>query len=111
MDPIDRAWAEVEANWEDDEAHKRFMALAATLDRLKDAGTRYREVREKDPARADAAGERINELLSRAMVRLMSNAQPSKRPVATRRWITVVGLLLALGLFGLALYGAAQTLG
>lgn len=111
LDPIEAAWREVDDAWEDEAAHKRFMVLATSLDRLQDAGLKYRQQRESNPERAEVAAERINELLSQAMVRLMSQATPSQPAALTRRRVSIVGFALALVLFGLALYGAFQSIG
>jgi hypothetical protein len=63
VDPIDEAWGKCEEAWGDAEAHRRFVGLCVALDRLPEAGRRYREVRESDPSRAQAAEGHIEKLL------------------------------------------------
>lgn len=82
-DALDAAWAEVEARWDDAAAHKKFLALADTLDRLADAGRRYRAVRESDPARAERAKAQVDALFGIAMTRM--KVEKSEPPKARRR--------------------------
>ena len=83
-DPLDVAWSEVEARWDDAAAHKKFLALADTLDRLADAGKRYRGARESDPARAERAKAQIDALFAIAMTR-MSKVEKTEPPKTRRR--------------------------
>jgi len=82
-DPLEVAWTEVEARWDDAAAHKKFLALADTLDRLADAGRRYRAARERDPARAERVQMQIDALLVLAMKRM--SVEQSAPPKARRR--------------------------
>lgn len=99
-DPIDDAWGNVLADFSDEEAHRRFLALCAGLDRLADAGSRYRQVRDAaetdgDAAREAAARAQIDALLGLAMQRLAPlRAEPPGPSGKT------VLLLLALGVGG-----------
>lgn len=78
-DPIDAAWAVVEASWESAEAHKKFLVLSDSLDRLADAGRRYRAVKDADPKRRAEAAKRIDELLGFAMARVrVDKVEPGK---------------------------------
>jgi len=63
VDPIEEAWARVEAEWGNEDAHRRFVGVCVALDRLPEAGKRYREVRETDPARRDEAAKQIDTLI------------------------------------------------
>lgn len=67
---LDAQWSAVLAAWDDPESHRRFLALAEFLDCLGEAGRRYREIRDADPARAALAQARIDEIVGRAMARL-----------------------------------------
>jgi hypothetical protein len=78
-DPIAEAWAAVEASWDSPEAHKKFLVLCDTLDRLAEAGQRYRRIKENDPARRAEASKRIDELLGFAMARVkVDKVEPAK---------------------------------
>jgi hypothetical protein len=78
-DPIEEAWAAVEARWDSPEAHKKFLVLCDTLDRLAEAGQRYRRIKETDPARRAEASKRIDELLGFAMARVkVDKVEPAK---------------------------------
>jgi hypothetical protein len=54
LEPVDRAWAELEANWSDESAHKRFLELAAHVDGLDVAAALYkrRNLAQPDDPRA-----------------------------------------------------------
>lgn len=68
-DPIEAAWAELLPRWGEDDRHRAFVALAAALDRLPDAGQRYRALRD-DPTRGEGAKKGLERVLAAAMARL-----------------------------------------
>lgn len=94
-DPIETAWAEVDENWEDEGAHKRFLMLCQGLDRLSEAGTRYRAIKESDPDRREVAEAQIDRLLGLAMQQLqVLKTEPKQRSGK------MVLLLIAVGVSG-----------
>ena len=96
-DPIETAWGEVEARWDDEAAHKKFLTLCAATDRLAEAGRRYREVREGDPARAEIAEAQIDRLLSMAMQNLEAlKTEPQQRSGKTVMFLVALGVSLSL---------------
>ena len=99
MDPIDEAWGRVEADWEDEEAHRRFVGVCVALERLPEAGKRYRAVREQDPARSDAASRHIDKLILLATQQLQdTRAVPSTaRHKRTLTWLAFLIMLLLMG--------------
>jgi hypothetical protein len=100
-DPLDTAWAEVEAHWDDAAAHKKFLALADTLDRLPDAGRRYRAVREKDPERAERAKAQVDALFGIAMTRMkVEKSEPPK----VRRRLDFIAFGISMALIAAALW-------
>jgi hypothetical protein len=100
-DALDAAWAEVEARWDDAAAHKKFLALADTLDRLADAGKRYRSVREHDPARAERASQQIDALFGLAMTRMAALRAP---PPKARRRLDYIAFGISAALVAAALW-------
>jgi len=79
-DPLVSAWAAVEADWESADAHKKFLALSDSLDRLAEAGKRYRAVKETDATRRAAADKHIEQLLGLAMKRVrVDKVEPTKQ--------------------------------
>jgi hypothetical protein len=68
-DPLDTAWQELSSQWDADERHRTFVALAAALDRLPDAASRYRALRD-DPERGAQAKRGLEKVLGAAMARL-----------------------------------------
>jgi len=93
-DPIDEAWARVVERWDDDEQHKLFVGLCFSLSRLPEAGRRYREVRERDPARREDAARRIDKLLTFASKTLDATKEPPPDMKRARRILFVVALVL-----------------
>lgn len=70
-DPIEAAWQGVLSSWGDEISHEKFLALALTLDRLGEAGTRYRGVKDADDGERSAVAEaQIERLLGLAMQNL-----------------------------------------
>jgi hypothetical protein len=99
-DPFDAAWREVEGQWGDDAAHRKFIAFCAGMGALEQAGRRYRMVRDSDPARADEARRRIDAVLGAAIQRM--DLTRAARPNPTRRiqWVAF-GLSLFFVLYAL----------
>lgn len=102
---IETAWRRVLAEWEDERAHEAFVMLAASADRLADAGRRYREIREEDASRAARADAQIERVLAVAMLRL----EALKTERAPRSAKTKV-FLLALGMSGAMIASAIWAL-
>ena len=101
---LERAWSDVLAAWDDADRHKRFLALAETTDRLAEAGRRYREVKEHDPARRADAEKRIDEILGRAMARMKIIEQSEPKPSRSKlEWVAfgVSAALIAAALYQL----------
>jgi len=99
VDPIDEAWARVEAEWGDENAHRRFVGVCVALDRLPEAGKRYREVRETDPARRDDAAKQIDTLIVLATQQLQdTRVQPAN--TEHKRTLTWAAFFIMLVLMG-----------
>ncbi len=101
-DPLEAAWQEVLAHWDEPAPHKRFLALAGSLDRLADAGKRYRAVKESDPARAARAAQQVDALFGIAMTK-MSAVEKSPPPKARRR-LDFIALGVSAALIAAALW-------
>ena len=99
VDPIDEAWGHVEAEWSEDEPHRRFLAVCVALDQLPEAGRRYREVRDRDPRRSEEASKRIESLIALASQQLSNNrSQPATaRTKRTLRWVAFLIMLILMG--------------
>jgi len=91
----------VEAEWEEPEAHRRFIGLAMALDALPQAGARYREA-QTDPARAERATQGVDKILQVALSRMELNRSPESKP--PRVALFLVALALSLSLVGGALW-------
>lgn len=105
-DPLAAAWAKVEAAFDDAEAHRKFLAIATALDRLPEAGQRYRAVRDVGDDRAALAKARIDELLGIAMGRMTVTRT---EPTPTRSRIEWIALGVTLVLLGAAAYAMLRT--
>jgi hypothetical protein len=107
-DPVEVAWAAVEASWESAEAHKKFLVLCDSLDRLAEAGRRYRAVKEASPERRAEAERRIDELLGLAMARVrVDKVEPTK----ARSRVEWIALGLSLVLLSAALFSMVRMMG
>lgn len=93
---LEEAWAHLEESWDEDDAHKRFIAVCDAIGRLDEAGARYRAVREADPARAAEAARRIDQIVVRALATL--HAQRVEPPAAPRRRLLWVAAAVFLAL-------------
>ncbi len=98
----EEAWARLEASWDDDGAHRAFLALFGDLAGLARAGARYREVLAARPGDAVALHWR-EEILRRAtalgLAEMPRAALPRELPRAVK-WGAVA--LLAGALLGAA---------
>ena len=99
VDPIDEAWARVEADWGNPEAHRRFVGVCVALDRLPEAGKRYRGVRETDPSRRDQAIQHIDTLIALATQQLQDTrvAPPTTTHKRTLTWAAFFIMLVLMG--------------
>ena len=106
-DPIDEAWDRVLTHWDDDEAHRKFIALCATLGRLDFAGTRYRKIRDTEPERAEQASSQIDRLLSHAM----KNLEPlrTQAPRRAKGVVLLVAFVITAALLGLTVWATLRT--
>ncbi len=94
---LEEAWALVEESWDDDGAHKRFIALCDAVGRLDEAGARYRAVQETDEGRADEAKRRIDQIVARALATLQAQrVDPPEEPRRRLFWVSVVVFLAIL---------------
>lgn len=86
-DPFEVAWREVEAHWTEDAHHRRFIALCAAQDALQEAGRRYRQVRDTDPARREEAARRIDAVLAAAFQRIQATRTEPKPRARRVQWV------------------------
>jgi hypothetical protein len=94
-DVVESAWQRVLREWEDEKAHKAFLMLCASTGQLAEAGRRYRDVRERDPERAEVAKAQIDRVLGLAMQSLSTlKTEPTQRSARTKM------LLIAMGVSG-----------
>jgi hypothetical protein len=89
----------VEAQWEDDEVHRRFIGVCVAMDQLPEAGRHYREVRDSDAARAPEATRRIESLLTLATQQLADTRTEvgTKEPKRALTWAAFLTMLLLMG--------------
>jgi len=79
------AWAAVLAAWEDDAAHRAYLARYGDLDGLTRAGRRYREVLARRPGDPVAVRFR-DEIVKRATVQGLAQLPRSAPPRQVPRW-------------------------
>ncbi len=93
--PDDAAWRAVRARWDDDEAHRAYLASFADLDGLAEAGRRYREAlaeRPGDPVALRWRDEVIRRATASGLAALPRTAP--RRPLL-RPWQAAVATVLA----------------
>lgn len=98
-DPFERAFRVVESAWDDDAAHRRFIAFCAAQSALGEAGRRYRSVRENDPARAERAKRWSDAVLAAAMQN-MKLAREHPEPPRTIKAVGWLSLIISAVLIG-----------
>jgi ferric-dicitrate binding protein FerR (iron transport regulator) len=97
---LQAAWEQVEAKWEDEAAHRHFVAFCAATGSLAEAGARYRAVAERDPARRERAKQQIGAVMATALLTLEAAREPAKVRSA-RLWWVLCGLVLVICGYGI----------
>lgn len=109
---LQAAWHEVDTNWSDDGAHRRFVTLCTARGELAEAARCYRRVRDEDPARRESAERRLQAVLAAAMSMLGSTSASRRQAASTRRsrtyWV-VCGV--GVGLCGYVILSVLRLLG
>jgi hypothetical protein len=106
----DDAWAEVVARWEDEAAHRAYLAARAGLDGLAAAGRRYRAALEERPGDPVAARWR-DEVLRRATAVALAALPRTPATHPGTRWARTAGWGLLGVLLGAAGWLAIRLLG
>ncbi|HTU63217.1 MAG TPA: hypothetical protein VMF89_32375 [Polyangiales bacterium] len=86
---IDAAWDKLQADWQSDEAHRRFIALCALHGALGEAGSRYRAAREADPARSADVERRLAAVMAAALEQLSNARTKPREPTKRAMWLMV----------------------
>ena len=100
---LEAAWETVLESWDDDDAHRKLIALCQSFGRLDFAGAHYRAIAndEKD-ARHAVAKKQIDRILAAAMATLeTTKTEPSPAP---RRNVMLFALVMATALIMLAIW-------
>jgi hypothetical protein len=86
---VDAAWRRLEQDWASEEAHRRFIAFCAMHGALDQAGRHYRNVRDTDPARRDAASLRLHAVMEAAVEQLSRPKVPRSSKSRRLMWLMV----------------------
>jgi hypothetical protein len=86
---IDAAWDRLQADWQSDEAHRRFISLCALHGALAEAGGRYRALRETDATRSADVERRLSAVLAAALEQLSSARRKPRAPTKRAMWLMV----------------------
>ncbi|HEU4383254.1 MAG TPA: hypothetical protein VFR85_07075 [Anaeromyxobacteraceae bacterium] len=98
--PDDAAWSALLSRWDDEEAHRAYLARFADLDGLAGAGSRYRQVLSERPGDAVALRWR-DEILRRATAQGLSQLprfSPPRPSSKAYRWAVLAGMIGAVAL-------------
>jgi hypothetical protein len=108
-DEAEAAWGAVTSRWEDEAAHRAYLARFADLAGLAEAGRRYRAVLEARPGDPVAARWR-DEILKRAAARALAGLPRVSAEDPRARWVRYAGFALAGALLGAAAWLAVTLL-
>ncbi|HEY6879220.1 MAG TPA: hypothetical protein VI299_14440 [Polyangiales bacterium] len=97
---IEAAWEALEASWNDDAAHRRFVALCSARGSLAEAGARSRAVAEGDPARRERAKRQVAAVMAAALV-LLEQSRPPTKVGRSRLWWVLCGALVVICGYGI----------
>jgi hypothetical protein len=97
----EEAWAEVASRWEEEQAHRDYLARFSDLEGLAEAGRRYRAALEARPGDPVATRWR-DEILKRATARALAAVPPSSATHPHARWARYAGFAVAGVLLGAA---------
>jgi hypothetical protein len=95
LEDEERAWAALRERWEDDEAHRGWLAGFTDIEGLARAGLRYRDALAANPGDPIAARWR-DEVVKRATVQGLASLPRTPRAGGRPRWLTVT-LAVAVG--------------
>ena len=100
---IDAPWAKLEAAWDEDAAHAKFLDAAAAADALDVAAAHYRRRRDANPddARATSGLERTLMLAQRIY---QARAQSERVPPSSIKTLKLVGTVFAMLMFFVVVY-------
>ncbi len=76
---VTAAFRHLADHWDDEEAHRRFIALCQTLGALSYAGGQYRHICDLHDAREAMARRQIDAVIASAAVELFSQREPARR--------------------------------
>ncbi len=96
----EEAWQQVQARWDDEAAHRAYLARFSDLDGLAQAGRRYRAVLEAGAADPVALRWR-EEIVKRAATQGLAQLPRARPPSPLPRWVRV-----ALAAAGAAVVGS-----
>lgn len=86
---VGAAWRRLEQDWDNEEAHRRFIAFCAMHGALDHAGRLYRAVRDADPVRRDDAARRLNAVMAAAVEQLSLTRTPRSARSRRLMWLMV----------------------
>lgn len=92
-DAFELLWAKVQEHWDDDKMHAAFLEYARARFQLPEAGARYRAIKEGDPARADVAQQKLQQLMVLALS--MLEAARDETPSSAPRWVSSIAFAVA----------------
>lgn len=99
---LEAGWEKLLSEWDDPEAHRRFVGLAVALNALPDAGARYRAIEKARPERAEAARRGMEKIFAVALNQMeLTRTEPQKPP---RLALFLLALLVSAALVGTALW-------
>ena len=107
-DALEAAWIRLRDQWDDEDAHRKYIALASSTGRLPDAGRRYRQARDKaaTPAERAVAEAQLARIVATAMTVMEGERTP---PVGKNHSILWIAFALMMVMMATAAYVLTAT--
>lgn len=86
---IEAAFRKLESEWDNPEAHRRFITLCSAHDALAEGGRLYRIVKERDPSRAAEAARKLDAVTLAAVEQLALTRTPRAARRSRTMWLMV----------------------
>lgn len=95
------AWAEVQARWQDETAHREYLGRLWDLEGLAEAGRRYRaalQARPDDPVALRWRDEVVRRATALALAQLPRTRPPRQLPPGLRRALLAAAVMASAGM-------------
>lgn len=101
-DVLEDAFEKLRVQWDSDDKHRAFLALAMSFNGLPEAASMYRKEGENRPERTEEIEVRLKALTTMALSNLVpTRTERERRP----RWLTTLAIVISGLMFAGSVYG------